>query len=137
MHVLQGFWEWLFSGLGSVGVQLPKDLSVGSLITFALQLMGITWPNIRKILVKHIGEENVALIEQAWQLVSTLIEKGPSGIVDMIKERLVAGDHRRHDPRRRRSIPGREPDQGHRREAHQLLNPAGAIYQAIELIYTV
>src|SRR5687768_5324059 len=33
-HVLRGFWDWLFSGLGSVGVQLPKDLSVGSLVTF-------------------------------------------------------------------------------------------------------
>jgi hypothetical protein len=136
-HVLQGFWEWLFSGLGSVGVQLPKDLSVGSLVTFALQVMGITWPNIRKILVKHIGEENVALIEQAWQLVSMLIEKGPSGILDMIKERLApdvlletilkaAVDYLVESLIKAVAV-----------KLISMLNPAGAIYQAIQLIYTI
>ena len=136
-HVLQGFWDWLFSGLGPVGVQLPKDMSVGSLITFALQVMGITWPNIRKILVKHIGEENVALIEQAWQLVSTLIEKGPSGILDMIKERLspdvlletilkAAIDYLIDALIKQVVV-----------RVIGLLNPAGAIAQAIQLIYTV
>ena len=136
-HVLQGFWEWLFSGLGSVGVQLPKDFSVGSLITFALQVMGITWPNIRKILVKYIGEENVALIEQAWQLVSTLIEKGPGGILDMIKERLspdvlletilkAAVDYLVENLIKAVAV-----------KLISMLNPAGAIYQAIQLIYTI
>jgi hypothetical protein len=136
-HVLQGFWEWLFSGLGSVGVQLPKDMSAGSLITFALQVMGITWPNIRKILVKYIGEENVALIEQAWQLVSLLIEKGPSGIVEMIKEKLApetlletilkAAIDYLIDAIVKQVVV----------RVIGLLNPAGAIAQAIELIYKV
>ena len=58
-------------------MQLPKDLSLKSIITFFLQLMGITWPNIRKILAKHVGEKNVALIEKVYPLVSLLIEKGP------------------------------------------------------------
>lgn len=46
-HILGGFFEWLFSGLGSVGVEIPSDFSLGSLITFFLQLMGITWARIR------------------------------------------------------------------------------------------
>ena len=39
-HIVAGFWDWLFSGLGSVGVQIPTDFSLKSIITFILQLMG-------------------------------------------------------------------------------------------------
>jgi hypothetical protein len=87
-HMLNGLLEWLFSGLGSVGVQIPSDFSLKSVITFFLQLMGITWPRIRQLLARHIGEENVALIEKAYEIVATLIEMGPEGIFEMIKEQL-------------------------------------------------
>ncbi|MDH3970080.1 MAG: DUF4157 domain-containing protein, partial [Rhodospirillales bacterium] len=87
-HILGGFFDWLFSGLGAVGVNIPSDFSLKSIITFFLELMGITWPRIREVLARHIGEENVALIEKAYELVATLIEQGPEGIFEMIKEQL-------------------------------------------------
>lgn len=87
-HLLGGFVNWLFSAMGTVGVELPPDASVKSIITFFLQIMGLTWPNIREILVRHIGAENVELIEKAWELITLLIEEGPGGIFEMIKERL-------------------------------------------------
>ena len=102
-HLLKGFISWLTGGLGDVGVQLPKDFSLKSIITFFLQLMGITWPRIRKVLAKHVGEKNVALIEKVYSLVSFLIEKGPEGIFEMIKEKLDPQSHRRPgDPAGRR-----------------------------------
>lgn len=88
MHMLAGFWNWLFSGL-EAPIPMPTDVSPRSLFTFALQLMGITWPRVREILVRHVGEQNVAIIEAAWELISLLIEQGPQGIVDMIKEQLT------------------------------------------------
>jgi hypothetical protein len=87
-HLLNGLMEWLFSGLGSVGVEIPADLSIKSIITFFLQLMGLSWANIRKIIAKHVGDENLALIEKAWELVSSLIEMGPEGLFELIKEQL-------------------------------------------------
>ncbi len=136
-HILSGFFDWLFSGLGSVGVQLPTDFSLKSIITFCLQLMGITWPNIRRMLVKHIGEQNIALIEQAVQLLSTLIEQGPEGIFEMIKERL--------DPQ---TILNQVLEAAVSYLIETLItrvsarivmmfNPAGAIVQAIEVIYRI
>lgn len=136
-HLLQGFFDWLFAGLGSVGVQIPSDTSVRSLVTFALQLMGITWPNIREILVRHIGEQNVELIEQAWELITILIEQGPEGIVEMIKERLApetlfqmvldaAIDY----------IVETLIEQA-ARWLFSLLSPAGWVTKAIELIYQI
>ncbi len=136
-HLLDGLLEWLFSGLGSVGVEIPSDFSLKSVITFFLQLMGISWARIRKLLAKHIGEENVALIEKAFEIVSTLIEMGPEGIFEMIKEQLnpknildmvleAAVDYMIEALIKAVSV-----------RIALLFNPVGAIAQAIEAIYRV
>lgn len=136
-HILGGFFDWLTSALGSVGVTLPTDFSPGSLIRFFLELMGITWARIREILARHIGEENVALLERAYELIATLMEQGVDGIVQMIGDALspsaildavisAAVDFliealiRAVTPR-----------------IIALFNPAGAIAQAIEVIYRI
>lgn len=136
-HLLQGLMDWLFSGLGSVGVTLPADLSLKSIITFFLQLMGITWPRIRQVLARHIGEQNVALIERAYELIANLIELGPEGLFEMIKEQLspqaildqvlqMAKDYLIEALITQVSV-----------RILALFNPAGAIVQAIEAIYRV
>ena len=122
----------------SKGVQMPKDVSLKSIVTFFLQLMGITWPNIRKILVKQIGAKNVALIEKVYSLVSLLIEKGPEGIFEMIKEKLdPAVDRRPGRPAGGRLHGHRRSSSRSRRASSLLFNPAGAILQALEAIYRV
>ncbi|CAN7806284.1 hypothetical protein LJR267_010707 [Paraburkholderia hospita] len=134
-HLLKGFLSWLLGGLKDV--QIPKEVSVRSIVTFFLQLMGITWPNIRKILVKLVGAKNVALIEKVYSLVSLLIDKGPEGIYEMIKEKL--------DPQ---SIVDQVLDMAVdfmvtaiikqvSVRIIALFNPAGAIFQALEAIYRV
>ncbi|MGK7884146.1 MAG: DUF4157 domain-containing protein [Crocosphaera sp.] len=136
-YLLSGLLEWLFSGLGSVGVQVPSDFSLSSIITFFLQLMGITWERIRGLLARHIGEENVALIEQAYELIANLIAMGPQGIFDMIKEQLnpqtildqvlqAAVDFLVETLMQQVSV-----------RILALFNPVGAIVQAIEAIYKV
>lgn len=136
-HLFKGFISWLTGGLVGGGVQLPKDFSLRSIITFLLQLMGITWPRIRKILAKHLGEKNVALAEKVYSMVSLLIEKGPEGIYEMIKEKL--------DPQ---SLVDQVVQMavdymiGAIMKAAAarivlLFNPVGAIFQALEAIYRV
>jgi hypothetical protein len=134
-HLINGLLNWLFSAMGNVGVTIPSDFSLKSLITFFLELMGISWARIRKLLAKHIGEQNVALIEQAWQLVSTLIAQGPQGIFEMIKDQFnpqmiidmiidTAIEYVKEALIKQVAI-----------RIIGMLNPAGAIVQAIELIY--
>lgn len=136
-HVIGGFFEWLFSGLGAVGVNIPSDFSLKSIITLFLELMGITWPRIRELLARHIGEENVELIEKAYELVSSLIEQGPEGIFELIKEQL--------DPQNILNmvidaaidfmitalISAVTP------RVIAMFNPAGAIVQAVEVIFRI
>ncbi|MEM7574081.1 MAG: polymorphic toxin type 15 domain-containing protein [Bacteroidota bacterium] len=136
-NLLGGFINWLFSAMGTVGVEIPQDTSLKSIITFMLQLMGITWPRIREILVRHIGEENVELLEQAYEILNLLIEQGPSGIFEMIKEEL--------DPRNilNTIIESAVSFMVEKIVAVAtvriigLFNPVGAIAQAIEAIYKV
>jgi hypothetical protein len=136
-HLLKGFLSWLTGGLAEAGVQLPKDLSLRSIVTFLLQLMGITWPRIRKILAKHVGEKNVALLEKVYSLVSFLIEKGPEGIFELIKEKLdpqalvdqvvkMAVDYMVSAVVKAATA-----------RILMLFNPVGAILQALEAIYRV
>lgn len=136
-HLLQGLLEWLFGAMGNVGVTIPSDLSLESIITFFLQLMGITWERIRRLLARHVGEENVALIEQAWELISTLIQQGPAGIFEMIREQLdpqaildmvlqTAIDFVIETLIRQVAV-----------RIIGMLNPVGLIAQAIELIYRI
>ncbi|OLT59687.1 eCIS core domain-containing protein [Moorena bouillonii] len=136
-YLLDGLLEWLFSGLGAVGVQIPSDFSLSSVITFFLELMGITWERIRGLLARHIGEENIALIEQAYELIADLITMGPQGIFEMIKEQLdpqnildmvmqSAIDFLQETLIAQVSV-----------RVLAMFNPVGAIVQAIEVIYKV
>ena len=134
-HLLRGFVQWLLGNVKDVVV--PTEMTLKSVATFFLQLMGITWPNIRKILVKHVGAKNVALAEKVWSMLSTLIDKGPDGIVEMIKEKL--------DPKTivdqviQTAVEFMTGAIVKQIAARILLlfNPAGAILQAIEAIYKV
>lgn len=136
-HLLHGFLDWLTGGLAGAGVTLPKDLSLKSIITFILELMGITWPRIRKLLAKHIGEENVALLEKAYSIVANLVALGPEGVFEMIKEKLnpqeildqiiqAAVDYITTAVIKAVSV-----------RILLLFNPVGAILQALEAIYKV
>lgn len=135
-HVLKGFWAWLFSGL-DVPIPMPADFSPGSLFSFALQLMGITWPRVREILVRHVGAQNVEIIEAAWQLISVLIEKGPSGLVDMIKEQLTPEVIVQTILEAAVEYLVETLIQQVIVRVIGMLNPVGAVLQAIDLIYQV
>lgn len=135
-HVLRGFWAWLFSGL-QTPIPMPTDFSAGSLFTFALQLMGITWPRVREILVRHVGAQNVEIIEAAWQLISLLIERGPAGIVEMIKEQLTPEVIVQTILEAAVEYLVETLIQQVIVRVIGMLNPVGAIAQAIDLIYQV
>ena len=135
-HVLRGFWDWLFSGL-ETPIPMPRDFSPRSLFTFALQLMGITWPRVREILVRHIGPTAVEVIEAAWQLVSVLIERGPEGLVELIKEQLSPENIVTMILEAAVEYLVETLIQQVVVRVVGMLNPVGAIAQAIDLIYQV
>jgi hypothetical protein len=118
-------------------VTLPKDASVKSIVTFILQLMGITWPRIRKLLAKHIGEENVALIEKVYSIVANLIALGPEGVFEMIKEKLNPATILNQIINAAVDYMIKAVIKAVSARIILLFNPVGAILQALEAIYKV
>ena len=134
---MSAFWQWLFSRCGSVGVTVPREASLRSIITFILSIMGITWPNIRKILVREVGDRNVELIEKVWELVNSLIRAGPEGIVTMIRERLTPEAIVEAVLEAAVEITVELLVERVAIQLLSMLNPVGAVLQAIRLIYTL
>jgi hypothetical protein len=136
-HLLEGLLGWLLSGLGSVGVEVPKDFSLKSVITFFLQIMGITWQRIRALIAKRIGERNMAMIEKAWEIVSTLVKKGPAGIFEMLQDKLNPKEILDQVLTTARDAIIEAVVTRVTARILMLFNPVGAILQAIEAIYRV
>jgi hypothetical protein len=136
-HLLQGLLDWLLSGLKSVGVNLPKDLSLKSVITFFLELMGITWARIRQLLAKRIGEKNVALLEKAFSIVADLITLGPEGIFELLKDKLDPDKIMKQVMDAAISFLVDALIKQVTVRILLLFNPVGAIAQAVEAVYRV
>jgi hypothetical protein len=68
---------------------LPQDLSLKSILSLVLQVLGITVDRIKQKVAKHIGEKNVARIEKAWEILSTFMKEGIGGLWNMLKDYLV------------------------------------------------
>jgi hypothetical protein len=89
-HLLEGLLTWLLSGLEQEGinVEVPHELTVRNVVVFFLELLGISWARIRKILVNELGEKPVALIEKSVRVIDALRTKGLAGIIDDVKAML-------------------------------------------------
>jgi hypothetical protein len=67
-YLLTGLADWLFRGLGALGIQRPPDLSFGSILTLVLQVLDITVDTLWQKLGKHIGEDAVGKIRKGLRL---------------------------------------------------------------------
>ena len=138
-HLIEGLLEWLLSGLKAEGItiEVPKELSLKNVVVFCLQLLGISWMRIRKLLVVELGEKAVAVIEKTAGAIYSLATKGLDGIFEDVKKLM--------DPK---TIIDTIVDAAIRfisetlivkvaQKIIMMLNPAGAILAALEAIYRV
>jgi hypothetical protein len=87
-HLKNAFMKWLFGSLADAGIELPKDLSLPSILKLVLGVLGITYDRMRAKAVKLIGERNVKIIEKAVEYVKALITGGPAALWEKVKEDL-------------------------------------------------
>jgi hypothetical protein len=108
-----------------------------SILTLVLEVMGITWPRIKTILAKHVGAQNVEVLDQAYQLISTLINRGPLGVYHLVQEHLDPAMIIDAIKNAAISYVMETIITQVAARIIMMLNPAGAILQAIEAIYRV
>lgn len=97
-HLLNGLVGWLTSELQSAGVRPPQDFSFRSVLTFVLDVLGISMEKIWQKLAEHprIGPQKVARIRGMidrltgiWTFVKEVMEEGPGAIWRHIEEQLA------------------------------------------------
>ncbi|MDX2285993.1 MAG: DUF4157 domain-containing protein [Bacteroidia bacterium] len=100
-HLLSGLVGWLTSELQDAGVSPPRDFSLRGVITFVLDVLGITMERIWQKLAEHpqIGPERVARVRQfletagqaatgVWAFIQDVQREGIGAIWRHIQDQL-------------------------------------------------
>lgn len=63
-YLIEGFFEWLKGKVGGVGIKMPPKLDTAGLFSLALQVIGLTYDNFRRIAKEKLGDPIVDAIER-------------------------------------------------------------------------
>lgn len=97
-HLMSGITGWLLSELRDAGVTAPQDFSLRGIISWVLEILGISMERIWEKLAAHprIGPERVARIrsmintlEGIWTFIKDVQQRGIAAIWDKIQEQLT------------------------------------------------
>ena len=132
-HLKTGFINWLFGGLAEAGVTPPPDLSLPSILTLVLQVLGLTWPQIRSLAVKKLGERNVEMLEKLVAFLMKIFNAGPAAAWAELKASLSDLKAAAIDALQNWIVT--TVITAAVTKILSMLNPAGAIVQAIMAIY--
>jgi hypothetical protein len=83
-HLQDALFEWLTGSLE--GFTLPTTWDLKGVLGLALQMIGISYANIRRHMVDAMTEPVVAGLETSFDLVKTLVKEGPMAAWDQLKE---------------------------------------------------
>lgn len=83
-HLKDALFEWLTGSLE--GLKLPQTWDLKGIIGVALQMIGISYDNLRKHMVTVMTEPVVAGMEKGFALVQTLVRDGPMAAWEQLKE---------------------------------------------------
>lgn len=82
-HLKNALFEWLTDSLE--GIQLPSTWDLKGIIGVALQIVGITYANLRRFLVEELTEPVVVGLEKGASLIATLFREGPLAAWEQLK----------------------------------------------------
>lgn len=95
-YLLHGLTSWLFRGLDHIGVTLPPDLSLRSILTLVLDVLGVTAEHLWQKLGEHVGPEKVTRIRGgidrlsgAWEFVKDVEQGGIAAIWAHVTDQLA------------------------------------------------
>jgi hypothetical protein len=132
-HLRTALINWLTGTLEGSGVYIPQAFNLRELIKFVLSVLGLTWQNVRRKLVRAVGEPAVAAMERGFALVRTLITEGPAALWQQIRQGLT--NLRQLVIQQIMNFVAVRIVQAAVIRLVSMLNPAGAFVQAILAIY--
>ena len=134
-HLQNALFEWLLGPVREMGIEMPEALDFKGILKLVLQVMGLTWQNIRAKLVKALGEPVVARMEGAVDVVRTLASEGIGGLWTFLKDKL--GDIQEQVLGQIKSFVIEKVVVAGITWMFSLLNPASAFIKAAKAIYDI
>jgi hypothetical protein len=132
-HLKTALIKWITGPLGEAGVYIPKSFSLIEIVKLVLSVLGLTWENIRKKLVKIIPDPVLTGLEKTARILVTLVKDGPAAAweeikteLNELKDQLIAQVSQ---------MVTTEVVKAAVVKIVSMLNPAGAVIQAILAIY--
>ncbi|MFC4873934.1 eCIS core domain-containing protein [Negadavirga shengliensis] len=134
-HLIKGLLGWLTGAMGDAGLVLPDKFDLKGILSVVLQVANLTWTGIRTKLVKRVGEKVVSTAEKGVDIFKRVIAEGPIALWNIVKEKAVALKAQVLEGIRNWAII--EIVKKATFKLVTMLNPAGAILQAIKALYDV
>ncbi|MCB0534476.1 MAG: DUF4157 domain-containing protein, partial [Saprospiraceae bacterium] len=132
-HLKTALIKWLVGPLGEAGVYIPKSFGLLEIVKLVLSVLGLTWQNIRKKLVKYIPEPVLKGLEKTFDILITLVREGPAAAWEKIKAEL--SELKQMLIQQVTQFISVEVVKAAIAKLVTSLNPAGAVIQAILAIY--
>ena len=92
-HLGKGLLEWLMGPLGNLNIKMPEKFNLEGILSLSLQVLGLTYDNIRaravKTLDKHYpgkGEQIIGTLEKTAGIVKEIITDGPKALWKHLKD---------------------------------------------------
>ena len=89
-YLREGLVAWLTGAISEAGLRLPERWDLRGVVSLAMQILGLTYANVRAKLARRLGERAVSRIEQVVTLVREMMTRGPIVLWERIKRRLTS-----------------------------------------------
>ena len=79
-HIQGGLIGWMLGSLQGAGIEMPEKFDLQGVVSIVMQLLGLTYRQIRPILVKRLGENVVSDLEKAFEFLRLFLTEGFAGV---------------------------------------------------------
>lgn len=132
-HLKTALIKWIVGPLADAGVYIPQSFSLIEIVKLVLSVLGLTWQAIRVKLVKIIPEPVLTALEKTAGILVTLVKEGPVAAWQQIKAEL--SELKDQLIAQVTQMISTEIVKAAVFKLVSMLNPAGAVIQAIIAIY--
>jgi hypothetical protein len=87
-HLKQGLMGWLTGVVGGAGIDLPESLDAKGIFTLAMQMLGLTYANIRGKASQRLGDKTVKSLEGSFDIFVILKNEGIGGLWRFIQDKI-------------------------------------------------
>ncbi|NTS41813.1 DUF4157 domain-containing protein [Flavisolibacter sp. BT320] len=133
-HFKVGFFDWLLGNMPP-GIQFPDKWDMPGIFHFIMQILGLTWTNIRQRAVMKLGEPVVAALEEVFEIFQIIRKEGLAGLWQYIKDKI--GDIKAMVIDAIQDMLITEVVKAGITFVVSLLNPVGAFIKACKVIYEI